>query len=157
MAEETKLGRALQNAALTNINEDIQSICDHLEKITNDIPVEVRKQLLLLNEDISSLSLGLKDVPEQFDLDFSRKINRILEVAAEIESQSKSYQKTLIVDLEKMLNSYVNKINQQLKKQINNSFIQKDTSVYFTVFFTALFGSLFGGGGIAALIYFMTL
>ncbi len=157
MGEGSKLGRALQEAALSNINEDIQDICQHLDKITEDIPNEVRKQLILLKEDISSLSLGLKDVPRNFDLDFSRKINRILEVAAEIESHTKNYKKSLVIDLEFVLSNYVEKINLQLSKQIGNSFILKDTTLYFTVFLTSILGGLVGGVGIAAFIYFVKL
>ena len=152
MTEKSKLGRALQDAALANINEDIQSICDNLEKITNEIPEEVRKQLMLLNEDINSLSLGLKAVPEQFDLDFSKKINRILDVAADIEAQTKKHQQSLSVDLENLLSNYVDKINTQLAKKIKDNFIIKDTTLYFTLFITALLGGLVGSSFIAFII-----
>ena len=152
MTEKSKLGRALQDAALANINEDIQSICDNLEKITNEIPEEVRKQLVSLNEDINSLSLGLKAVPEQFDLDFSKKINRILDVAADIEAQTKKHQQSLSVDLENLLSNYVDKINAQLAKKIKDNFIIKDTTLYFTLFITALLGGLVGSSFIAFIV-----
>jgi hypothetical protein len=156
MSKDSKLGEALKQAALENINEDIHNICINLEQITKDIPIEVKNQLAVLSDDISSLSLGLKAVPQQFDLDFSRKINRILDVAAEIEDHTKKYQKSLVVELETVLSAYVDKINVQLSKKINNSFILKDSSLYFTVFITALLGGLIGASGIAGVIYLMT-
>ncbi|PAJ70795.1 hypothetical protein CJF42_25970 [Pseudoalteromonas sp. NBT06-2] len=107
---QSKLGRVLQEAAIANINEDIYSICKNIEKITTEVPQEVKKQLTLLNEEIHSLSLCLKSIPEQLDLDFSRKINRILDVAANIENHTKKYQKTFVADLERTLQTYVDKI-----------------------------------------------
>lgn len=152
MREKSKLGQALQEAAIANINEDIKGIFDNLEKIAHEIPEEVKKQLDLLNEDINSLSLGLKAVPEQFDLDFSKKINRILDVAADIEAQTKKHQQSLSVNLESLLSNYVDKINDQLAKKIKDNFIIKDTSLYLAMFFTSLFGGLLGAAVVAFIV-----
>jgi uncharacterized phage infection (PIP) family protein YhgE len=151
---DSKFGQELQKVAISNISDDIKDILNSLEKITKDIPEEVSKQISSLNEDINSLSLALKDVPDRFDLDFSRKINRILEVAAEIESHTKNYKRSLVVDLEFALSGYVKRINTQLDKQIGDRFLLKDTSLYFTVFLTSILGSLFGGGVLAGIVYF---
>jgi AAA+ ATPase superfamily predicted ATPase len=152
MGDDSKLKRALADAAIGNINEDIQSILASLEKITTDIPKEVSKRLILLTEDINSLSLGLKAVPENFDIDFSKKINRILDVAAEIEDQNKKYQKILMVDLETILSNYVNNINEQLINKIGDNFIIKDSTMYLTMFVTSLLGGLVAASGVAFIL-----
>lgn len=156
MLDESKLGLALKDVALSNINEDIQDICKSLEQITKDIPGEVKKQLLVLNENIDSLSLGLKAVPEQFDEDFSRKINRVLDVASEIENHTAKYQSSLVIELENILSKSADKIRLQLSKDIGNSYIMKDSYLILLSFSIALLSGLVGAGGMAGFLYWMT-
>lgn len=85
-----KLAQAMQDAAIESIGEDINDICASIEKITNDLPKHVKEQLSSLKGDIESLEGALKSVPEQFDVDFSRKMNRILDTAMEIDAHSRA-------------------------------------------------------------------
>ena len=93
-----KLAQAIQDAALININEDIQDILKNLETILKELPAQAKKQVQSLQENISSLELALKAVPEQFDIDFSRKINRILDVVSEVELHTKKLNNTIQSD-----------------------------------------------------------
>ncbi|MFA0073431.1 hypothetical protein AB4396_06940 [Vibrio cyclitrophicus] len=87
---KNKLAQAMQDAAIESIGEDINEICASIEKITNDLPKHVKEQLSSLKGDIESLEGALKSVPEQFDVDFSRKMNRILDTAMEIDAHSRA-------------------------------------------------------------------
>ncbi|WP_150139658.1 hypothetical protein [Candidatus Enterovibrio escicola] len=84
---KNKLAQAMLDAAIESISEDINDIYTSIEKITNEIPKHIKVQLSSLKEDIESLKGDLKSVSEQFYVDLSRNINRILDVTSEIELQ----------------------------------------------------------------------
>lgn len=154
MSSDSKLGSALKDAALQNINEDIREINTNLENISKNIPSYVKEEVENIKHDINSLSLALKQIPNQFDLDFSRKINRVLDLVADIEEKTSQKQKLLTTDLEKHLSNYVDNINSKLAKEVKNNFIIKDSKLFITIFITALLGGLLGASIVAvALIY----
>ena len=55
-----KLAQAVQDAALLNINDDIQSIHDNLERIVIEIPEQAKQQVSSLREEILSLEQYLR-------------------------------------------------------------------------------------------------
>ncbi|MGO3848719.1 MAG: hypothetical protein ACTJIB_10610 [Pseudoalteromonas prydzensis] len=147
----TKLGQALQNAALENINDDLKDIFDTLEKISKSLPELARKEVEALRSEISGLESALKVVPDEFNYSFGNKINRILDVASEIEDHTKKYQQTLVLDLQNLLSNYVDSINKKLSNEIKSNFIIKDNMFYLAIFLS----SVFGGCVSACLIFFL--
>lgn len=145
-AQKSKLGQALQDAALSNISEDLKDIFDTIEKISKDLPEIAKKEVESLRLEITSLESALKIVPEEFNFSFGTKINRILDVAAEIESHTKKYQQTLVLDLKTLLESYVDSINKNLAKEIKSNFIIKDNMFYLAIFLSSLFSGLISIG-----------
>ena len=121
-----KLAQAMLDAAIENINEDIKGIYDSIEKIINDLPKEAEKQVADLKEGIASLEAGLKAVPEQFDIDFSRKMNRILDVVSEIELHTKKLNQTIQSDnsikIEEQAEIYANQFNNKINEYTITSF-----------------------------------
>lgn len=138
---KSKLALALQDAALENISEDLKDIFDTLEKITETVPELARKELDGLRSEINALEGALKVVPDEFNYSFGTKINRILDVASEIEGHTKKYQQTLVLDLQNLLSNYVDTINKNLSKEIKNNLVIKDNMFYFIVFLSSFFGA----------------
>ena len=151
---KTKLADALKDAALANLSEDLKDIFNTIDKIANDLPALAKEQVADLKLEIESLNHALKAVPDEFGLSFEKKMNRILDAASEIEDHTKKYQKSLIVDLRALLDTYIVDINKKLSSSINNSFIFKDTTFYFVVFFISIVGGLVGSLGVCALFYY---
>ena len=112
---KSKLASAMQEAALANINEDIKGIYDSIEKIINEFPTEINSHTLELKTEIESLHLALKSVPETFDADFSKKMNKILDVLLEVDLHSTKLNKTLQNDnsefLTKTASQYASEFN----------------------------------------------
>ncbi len=116
---KTKLGQALQNAALENINEDIYAIHQTLEKILEDIPVETALLTASLKGDVEALEQALKAVPEQFDASFQLKMNSIIDITGEIDAHSRNLKITLRNDLQQIVarqsDRLINDINQRIQ------------------------------------------
>lgn len=148
---KSKLALALQDAALENISEDLKDIFDTLEKITETVPELAKKELDGLRTEINALEGALKVVPDEFNYSFGTKINRILDVAAEIESHTKKYQQTLVLDLQSLLSNYVDSINKNLSSEIKNNLIIKDNTFYFIIFLSSFLGACVS----ACIIFFM--
>jgi len=151
---EGRLGQEIQKVAISNISEDIRDILSSLEIITQEIPLEICKQLSTLKIDINTLSAALNTIPDQFDVDFSRKINRVLDVATDIEIQSKMLKSSLIIDHEHVLTAYVEKINLEFEKKINHHFLVKENTYHLSTFIVAFFSCLVGMAGVLTFLSF---
>jgi archaellum component FlaC len=145
--------KVLENAALEDINEDIHAIVTSLEKINNDIPSEVKKQLAEFSLEVSALSNALKSVPEQFDLDFTKKMHRILDIVSDIQDINNDHKNNLVSDLKSILNDYIDTINIKLSKKINDSFIIKKSTFSISLFWAALLGGLISASCVSLILF----
>lgn len=142
---QSKLAYAMQNAALESINEDIKGIYDSIEKIINELPKEVKIQLSSLTEEIASLEAALKVVPEQYDLDFSRKMNRLLDVVSEIDLHSQKLNKTIQDDNSTLINSQAKKFANEFNRRLEGfSMISTSTIITFGLACSVLGGVISG-------------
>ncbi|ELI0359977.1 hypothetical protein [Vibrio cholerae] len=145
-----KLAIAMQEAALQNINEDLREILLNIERINDDMPAIIKEKVSDIENEISALSRGLKVVPEQFDKDFSKKINRILDVAMEIDLHSKKLRNELVNDAPDVI------AKGSSEKIINaiDAYLDERTSGFKT-FIIAVTSSIIGGlaTGLAVIAY----
>ncbi|WP_412497242.1 hypothetical protein [Vibrio fluvialis] len=145
-----KLAIAMQEAALQNINEDLREILLNIERINDHMPAIIKDKVSDIENEISALSRGLQVVPEQFDKDFSKKINRILDVAMEIDLHSKKLRNELVIDAPEVIakNASENIINAV------SGYLEERTSGFKT-FIIALTSSVIGGlvTGLAVIAY----
>ena len=140
-----KLAQAVQDAALLNINEDIQSILDNLDKIVKDIPEEAEKQIASLKEGIASLEAGLKAVPEQFDIDFSRKMNRILDVVSEIELHTQKLNRTIQQDNSTQISKQAEQLANEFGKNVEGYSVTSNVKLFLLCLSCALIGGIVSG------------
>lgn len=68
------------------------------EQIISELPLKTKSEIENVIQEISAIEKALKSVPEQFDIDFSRKINRILDVVSEVELHTKKLNNTIQSD-----------------------------------------------------------
>lgn len=151
-----KLAQAVQDAALLNMNEDIQEIHSYLEKIIKELPEEAKKQVQSLQENIGSLELALKAVPEQFDLDFSKKMNRILDTAMEIDSHSKQLKIDIDTHSKQLINALTTETPDTIVKSVVRSLNEKIDGYHAASTWTlALYGLLctISGGVTTGIIF----
>ncbi|MGL4666836.1 MAG: hypothetical protein ACRCWR_02770 [Saezia sp.] len=142
---KTKLGNAIHDAAMANINEDIKGIYDNIEKITTEFPVKISTHTAELKEDIESLQQALKSVPDTFDIDFSRKMNRILDVLSEVDIHSAKLNKTLQQDHSEQLIRTANNYAAEFNKKIADYGKIGHMTLIVYGFVCALFGGIVGG------------
>ena len=142
---KNKLAQAMQDAALEHINEDIHDILDNLETISQEIPIEVKKHVQSLKEDISALDSGLKAVPLQFDQDFGRKLNRVLDVASEIESHTKKLNNTINADNTAKIMEQAEKLAHEFNKKIEGYSVISSLKLLLFGFFCTVFGGVISG------------
>jgi len=168
---QNKLAQAMQEAALGSINEDIHDICNAIERITCELPEQVKLQLSDLKGDVASLGSALKAVPEQFDTDFSRKMNRILDVALEIDNHSKQlkidishHNQQLSLELDKHSKAFIQTLEDNTATRIINDitgYINKQISGLHTISITSLIiygiSSAFVGGSMTGAAFFFYL
>ena len=125
MRDKSKLGQALQDAALENINEDIQHIHETLETITDET---------------RALSLALNAVPEQFDKDFATKIQQLNALCDTIEKKTETQQALLTESCKNALNNYIHEVHRKLSYKIDNNFILSRSVFIMTVMTAVLLG-----------------
>ena len=121
------------------------------EDIIKNLPIEVKKQLINVNDEISSLEKALKSVPEQFDVDFSRKMNRILDVVSEVEQHTRKLNNTIQADnsdkIEKQAELYASTFNNKIDGYSVTSFG--------TLVIWGLLCSMVGGGLASFMVWFI--
>ena len=120
MAEKnTKLGQALHDAALENINEDIHSIVELLAKIKEEAPDKASSLIDALRKDVSALDKALQTVPDNFDIAFKSKMNDLLDAASEITKHTQDLERKIKGDIsesiEKQSEAYAKKFNSKIK------------------------------------------
>lgn len=117
------------------------------EDIIKNLPIEVKKQLIGVSDEISSLEKALKSVPEQFDIDFSRKMNRILDVASEVEHHTKKLNSSIQADNSAQINKQAELYASAFNRKIDDYTV---TSFPILVIWGLLCAIV--GGGIAGLL-----
>ena len=142
---KNRLGQAMQDAALAHISEDIQDILNNLETIIEELPAQAEKQVQSLQENIGSLELALKAVPEQFDIDFSRKINRILDVASEVEFHTKKLNNTIQSDNSVQIAKQAEMLAHEFNRNIENLSLMSTWTLFKWGVTCIFLGGTFGG------------
>ena len=66
---------------------------------------------------IQAMSKGLQILPEQFDTEFSRKLNRVLDAAQEVDKQTDALSRMLRVEIPELLKAHTEEVKKQV--QIN--------------------------------------
>lgn len=121
------------------------------EDIIKNLPIEVKKQLIDISDEISSLEKALKSVPEQFDIDFSRKMNRILDVASEVEHHTRKLNNTIQADnsdqIERQAELYASTFNNKIDGYSVTSFG--------TLIIWGLLCAIVGGGIASLMVWFV--
>ncbi|OED65913.1 hypothetical protein A165_00950 [Vibrio tasmaniensis ZS-17] len=148
-----KLAQAVQDAALVNINEDIQNICDNLEKITENIPQEVKVQLESLRKDIESLEGALKSVPEQFDADFAKKMNQILDTLKETDAHSRELRSTIKEDNHTQITKQAEQLANHFNRNLNDHSLISTWTLFKYGVACTIIGVSFGGVFSAMLVW----
>ncbi|MCT7947708.1 hypothetical protein [Shewanella septentrionalis] len=149
---KTRLGNAIHDAAMANINEDLKGIYDTLDKILIELPNRVNTHTAELKADILSLQQALKSVPDTFDVDFSRKMNRILDVLNEVDSHSTKLNKILQQEHSEQLVKTANNYAAEFNKKIADY----GKIGHFALIIYGLFSALLGGfiGGVTLWLMF---
>ena len=142
---KNRLGQAMQDAALAHINEDIQDILNNLETILEELPAQAKKQVQSLQENIGSLELALKAVPEQFDADFSKKINQILDVASEVEFHTKKLNNTIQSDNSAQITKQAELLAHEFNRNIEDLSLMSTWTLFKWGMICIFLGGTFGG------------
>ncbi|OEF62205.1 hypothetical protein OAA_18555 [Vibrio cyclitrophicus 1F175] len=73
------------------------------EELIKRLPVTVQNELKTVIVNIQALSKALDVIPEQFDIEFNRKINKVLDVAQEIDVHTQMLERMLKVEIPDLL------------------------------------------------------
>ena len=142
---KNKFAQAMQDAAISHINEDIHGILDNLEKITQEIPAKVEQHVQPLKEGIEALNNGLKAVPIQFDQDFSRKINRVLDVVSEVEAHTKRLNNTIQIDCSAKISNQAEQLAHEFNERIKGYSVISSFKLLFFGFACTVIGGVISG------------
>ncbi|WP_299496407.1 hypothetical protein [uncultured Shewanella sp.] len=140
---KSKLGQAMQDAALANINEDINNIHDTLENIINEFPEKAENQLESVRESILSLEQALKVVPQAFEQNFAKKMNNLIDATNEIDLHSKKLSQTLKKDMSQSVIDQSELLAKEFNKRLGGqTLISTWTLFKFGIYCTILGGFL---------------
>jgi hypothetical protein len=159
MSEENKsigkkrLAQAVQDAAIESISEDINEICISIEKITNELPIHVRKELSILKEDIESLNESLNVVPKQFDTVFSKKMNQILDVLKETDAHTQTLRTTIQEDNQVQITKQAEKLASIFNRNLNEHSLISTWTLFLYGATCSIIGTAFGGLFAAILVW----
>lgn len=104
-----KLEQAIENAALQNINEDLYEILENIEQLKRNIPADIKSRATEINDELYALRRAIVAIPEEFDSEFTRKINRVLGVVAEVEENTEKINRVFRNDIPSKVVSLLDK------------------------------------------------
>lgn len=135
---KNKLAQALQDAAIKNINEDIHEINDTLENITSTLPGKVEAEFQRITDEVIALRKALNAIPEEFDQQFTTKINKVFSISDDIVSNSKKLNNILLTDIPE-------KIGSLLEKKVRKLHLISTTELLVFGFISVIAGCIFSG------------
>jgi len=112
--KKSRLANALRDAAVENIGEDIADILNTLDNIINNLPPKIRAQVETINNEVVSLRRALNAIPDEFDREFTKKMNRIFSQQEDLEQSIASFNKQLATDVSR---SVISKVEKSLSKK----------------------------------------
>lgn len=124
------------------------------EALLKRLPVSVQIELENVTKDIQALSKGLESVPEAFDLEFNRKINKILDLAQEIDTHTQLLERMMQKEIPALLDKHTEALNDVVSDKLKESTQISNTSLICFGVLCAGIGGVISGLLIVAAVYF---
>lgn len=116
-----------------------------LENMIAGLSDKVKLEMVDAINEISALKTALLEIPKQFDEDFSRKMNRILDVALDIEVHSRSFNANLESSISEAIIDKTITISKDINKKIDKFSIVSNRNLIAYGLFSALVGGFVSG------------
>jgi hypothetical protein len=119
-------------------------LADHQEllDIVESYPAQVKNGTQEIYSYIEALKKALVTLPEEFDLSYSRKINKILDIAQELDKHTSTLESMLSREIPKLLKEQEERLEAKCKPP------------YWMMFLLGAFGACIGSTAVVAIIMF---
>ncbi|MGD1336116.1 hypothetical protein ACP6H1_27360 [Vibrio harveyi] len=105
------LGELVKDAAIANLNEDMQE----LNELLKSFPEEIQKQIIT---SCASLEKALEVVPDNFEQRYLEAIGKAIDLAGELDSNTNNIHQTLLLCKKELLSTFESELKAYQREAI---------------------------------------